>query len=76
MKMYTAHTALSGEFFNVLLAGQRAPAGTYREIDSGREVIVEDGGVLPAFCDGKVAAYVRCPEKWGEINRSRQETAA
>lgn len=40
-------------------AGQYAPPGRYRQIDSGREVLLEKEDILPASLDGHVTWYVR-----------------
>jgi hypothetical protein len=42
----------------LLLAGQTAPAGIYRETGSGRWVQLTEAGVLPASFDGRIACYV------------------
>jgi hypothetical protein len=51
------------------LAGQTVGAGTYREIRSGREVVITTRGTLPATFDGRVAEYVRRTPVWAEIRR-------
>jgi len=43
----------------VYLAGQSAPAGRYKQIDTRREIWLEEAGVLPASLDGRVACYKR-----------------
>ena len=48
------------------LAGHRAPTGTYREMQTGREIRMEEADILPATCDGHVAVYVRRPSTWAE----------
>lgn len=40
-------------------AGQCAPPGRYRQLDSNREVLLEEEDVLPASLDGHVAYYVK-----------------
>lgn len=47
---------LSGELF---LAGERVPAGTYRQIGGNREVLLATEDWLPASLDGRVACYER-----------------
>lgn len=46
---------------DIYLAGQKAPAGTYRQIDCEREVVLDKEDVLPGSLDGKVACYARVP---------------
>jgi hypothetical protein len=52
---------MADEYF---LAGQSAPAGLYREINTGREVQLKAGDYLPASLDGNVAAYVCVTYTW------------
>ncbi|HLK57526.1 MAG TPA: hypothetical protein VKU00_13245 [Chthonomonadaceae bacterium] len=47
---------LLGELF---LAGEYVLAGIYRQVDSHREILLEEEGYLPASLDGKVACYHR-----------------
>ena len=51
-----------------LLAGHVAPAGVYHETQTGRELRMEEAGVLPATFDGHVAVYVRHPRTWAEMD--------
>ncbi len=52
-------SGLSDLFIDELyLAGQRVPAGLYREIGTGREVRLEQEDVLPASLNGRIATYV------------------
>lgn len=51
---------------DLLLAGQRAPAGLYRELGSGRLVQLDRSDVLPASLDGRVACYVPV-QTWAQI---------
>lgn len=39
------------------VAGHAAPAGTYRLVETGREVRLDLEDVLPATCDGYAALY-------------------
>lgn len=48
----------------IYLAGERAPAGTYREVGTGREVMLEQSGLLPAAEDGHMTAYVCVQYAW------------
>jgi hypothetical protein len=61
---------------DVYVAGQKVAPGAYRDIDSGRVVILEDPGILPAACDGHVAVYKLRPPTWGELHRAHRELAA
>lgn len=47
-----------GELF---LAGEYVLAGTYRQIDSHREVCLVKADYLPASLDGRVACYEHLP---------------
>jgi len=51
------------------LAGQRVPSGLYREIGTGREVNMEEEGVLPASLNGRVATYTCVRYTWHEHQR-------
>lgn len=55
---------------DLYLAGERVPAGTYREVESGREIRLETEGFLPAILDGRVAAYMSVLYTWGQIQNS------
>jgi len=52
---------VAGEFEEYFLAGHRVPAGVYHQVGGPRKVRLEQEGILPASCDGKVAVYVRRP---------------
>lgn len=45
-------------------AGERVAASLYREVGSGREVQMEQEGVLPASLNGRVATYVCVRYTW------------
>jgi hypothetical protein len=60
-----ASSILEGDS-EVFLAGQRAPSGLYRHIESGREVRLEKEDTLPASLDGRVACYQRIRHLWGQ----------
>ena len=49
------------------LAGHSAPAGVYRETQTGRELRLEVEGMLPATGNGHVAVYVPLPPTWAEL---------
>jgi hypothetical protein len=59
---------------DIYLAGEHAPAGLYREIDTRREVQLEEDGILPTSLDGRSAAYFCVRHLWGQ-HRDRQITA-
>ena len=54
------------------LAGQRVNPGRYKQVGSGRSVVLEKEDVLPASLDGRVACYQRVNNTWDEISRPRQ----
>jgi hypothetical protein len=59
---------------NLYLAGERVPAGLYRDVESGREIRLETEDYLPATLDGRVAAYVCLLSIWGEAPKTAQES--
>jgi len=61
-----------GDHLAYFLAGHMAPTGVYREIQTGRELRLEEGGILPATCDGHVAVYVRQAMTWAEKDSSKK----
>lgn len=54
------------------LAGHTAPAGVYREMQTGREIHLEEADILPATCNGRVAVYLRQPTAWSERGSSEE----
>lgn len=53
------------------LAGEYAPAGTYRNVGTGREIdLPQEGGFLPPSFDGSVAVYARAPRTWDGLTRA------
>ena len=58
MSPLTISRQTDGEIY---LAGQRVPAGRYRQIESGREVVLPAEDLLPGSLDGRVACYERVP---------------
>jgi hypothetical protein len=54
----------------VYLAGERVPAGTYREVESGREIQLDTEDYLPATLDGRVAAYVNLLYTWDRMQNA------
>jgi hypothetical protein len=55
------------------IAGQRAPSGRYREVGTGREVILDEQDILPASLDGRVAAYICVQYTWGQHQRQQPQ---
>jgi len=55
----------------VFLAGHLAPAGTYRQVETGQEVRLDREGILPATLDGHVAAYERRPLTWADLHQEK-----
>ena len=51
----------------LLLAGQHAAPGLYREIGTQRLVLLDKQDTLPASCDGRVTCYERMSELWGQV---------
>ena len=51
---------------HLLLAGQRALPGVYKELGTGRLVQLENEEPLPATLNGRVACYVRMSAPWGD----------
>lgn len=64
MRRSTDHS--TGEDAPLFLAGHAAPAGTYRQVETGQEVWLDQEGILPATLDGHIAVYVRRPLTWAE----------
>jgi hypothetical protein len=54
---------------HLLLAGQRALPGLYKELGTGRIVQLESEEPLPATLNGRVACYVRMSARWGDGTR-------
>lgn len=73
--MQTAIDHSAGDEAALFLAGHTAPAGTYRLVGTDQEVRLDQEDVLPATCDGQVAAYVRRPTTWAEIDQPKKECA-
>lgn len=57
------------------LAGQHVAAGQYRNVETGREVCLEQQDFLPASLDGRVAVYACVEYTWERI-QSEQRPAA
>ena len=53
----------------VYLAGQRVPAGIYRQVGTPREIILETEDYLPASLDGCVACYQHIINRWQQHQR-------
>ena len=58
----------------LFVAGHSAPAGTYRLVETGREVSLDQEDILPATLDGHIAVYERRPPTWAEL-KGREERA-
>lgn len=65
--MRTPADHFAAENAPLFLAGHPAPAGTYRQVETGQEVRLDQEGVLPATFDGRIAAYERRPPTWAEL---------
>ena len=61
-----------GSNLPLYVAGNRVPAGSYLNIETGRVIEVTQEDTLPASLDGHVAAYVQRPQTWAEINDKPQ----
>ncbi len=57
----------------LLLAGQRVLPGLYREVETGRLVLMEKEDRLPASLDGRVACYIRSTNTWEQISAHSQQ---
>lgn len=55
------------------LAGHLAPAGTYRMLDTEREVRLDWEDTLPASCDGHIAVYRRMPSAWSDLKNGVED---
>ena len=54
---------------SLFVAGQVAPPGVYRQINSRRQVRLNEQGILPVTCDGRVAVYERRTQTWAEVRK-------
>ena len=68
MEMSVAHRKETRDHLTYFLAGDQVPSGRYRDVQTGREIQVEEAGALPASCDGHVAVYIRQARTWAEIH--------
>ncbi len=41
------------------LAAEQVPSGIYQEVESLRQVVLQEEGILPASLDGRIACYQR-----------------
>ena len=64
---HTMEPSITQDQAGYFLAGHLVPPGIYQEAQTGREIQIEEPGILPATCDGHVAVYVRRPATWAEI---------
>jgi hypothetical protein len=53
----------------VYIAGQRVAPGTYRELGTLRSIFLDKEDTLPASLNGRVAAYIRQPMTFAEMQR-------
>jgi hypothetical protein len=58
----------------IYLAGERVPAGLYKQIGARREVRLIHEDLLPASCDGRVACYYRLL-RWDEGEHTRTRSS-
>lgn len=58
----------------IYLAGERVPAGLYKQIGSKREVRLTHEDYLPASYDGRVACYQRI-SRWSEAREPLAQAA-
>lgn len=49
---------------DLYLAGERAPKGIYRQVDTNREIVLDREDILPGSLDGRVACYEPAPRRW------------
>lgn len=56
---------------NLFIAGQYAPPGKYRRIDSGLIISLDREDVLPASLDGTVASYALIKDTWRVIGAGK-----
>ena len=70
--MRTSADHSAGENAPLFVAGHMAPAGTYRVVETGQEVRLDQEGVLPATLDGRVAVYERCPLTWADLHGAEE----
>lgn len=64
MRQRTEHEFSEDELF---LAGEKVRPGTYRQVGSGREILLEQEDFLPASLDGRVACYLRVNHTWAQM---------
>jgi hypothetical protein len=67
--------AASDEMEGLYFAGQRVPAGTYRELGSFRTVCLEFEDFLPASLNGRVAVYENRPTTFAEMQNQHPSLA-
>jgi hypothetical protein len=48
----------------LFLAGEKVPAGTYKQIGSRSTIFLQQEDYLPATLDGRVACYMRVNDTW------------
>jgi len=57
------------QYGTLFLAGEYVPAGIYRNVRNGREVHLNEGGILPPSFDGSVAVYAVAPRTWAGLTQ-------
>jgi hypothetical protein len=55
----------------IFVAGEKVPKGSYLNVESGQVVDLNEGDLLPASLDGRVAVYVATPHTLGELVLAR-----
>ncbi len=60
----------------IYLAGERVPAGNYRQIEGDREVRLAREDFLPGSLDGRVACYERVQDRRKDFPRREQPLGA
>ena len=60
----------------IYLAGEFVSRGSYKNVASGRLLILREDSRLPGSLDGRVACYLRLSHSWGDFAESRSVRAA
>ena len=64
LRLQREQDPVAGELY---FAGERVPAGIYKNTESGRQVCLTQEDFLPASMDGRVACYTRLRFTWSQI---------
>lgn len=59
----------------IYLAGQRVMPGRYRQLETGREIVLDQEDRLPASLDGRVACYIWLGPRPAAFEASRANSA-